>query len=65
MERMLEYIKKLSEINTDGVEPLTNVISNDVNVFREDIVNNNDMKEELLANAPEKYDGMFVVPKTV
>ena len=35
------------------------------NVFRDDIVTNSDMREQLLSNAPEQKDGMFVVPKTV
>ncbi len=34
------------------------------NVFREDVVTNSDTREELLANAPEQKDGMFMVPRT-
>jgi aspartyl-tRNA(Asn)/glutamyl-tRNA(Gln) amidotransferase subunit C len=34
------------------------------NVFREDVVINSDTREELLSNAPEEKDGMFVVPRT-
>lgn len=64
MGRMLDYIDKLGELNTEGVEPMTHVFPVQ-NVFREDIVTNSDAREELLANAPEQRDGMFVVPKTV
>ena len=35
------------------------------NVFREDIVTNGDDRQNILANAPEKKDGAFQVPKTV
>ena len=34
------------------------------NVFREDEVTNGDDRENILKNAPEEKDGMFVVPKT-
>ncbi len=64
MGRMLDYIDKLGELDTEGVEPMTHVFPVQ-NVFREDIVTNSDAREELLANAPEQRDGMFVVPKTV
>ena len=61
---MLDYIDKLSELDTEGVEPMTHVFPVQ-NVFREDIVTNSDTREQLLSNAPEQKDGMFVVPKTV
>lgn len=34
------------------------------NVFREDVVTNGDDREQMLANAPEKKDGTYMVPKT-
>ena len=64
MGRMLDYIDKLSELDTEGVEPMTHVFPVQ-NVFREDIVTNSDTREQLLSNAPEQKDGMFVVPKKV
>lgn len=63
MDRMLDYIDKLGELDTEGVEPATHIFPIQ-NVFREDIVTNSDMREELLAGAPEEKDGMFVVPRT-
>ena len=63
MGRMLDYIDKLSELDTTGVEPMSHVFPVQ-NVFREDVVTNGDEREALLANAPEQKDGMFVVPKT-
>ncbi len=65
MKRMLEYIKKLQEVDTEGTEPLTNIFSKGENVFREDRVVNEKMREKLLENAPEKENDMLVVPKTV
>ena len=63
MSRMLEYINKLGELNTEDVEPMSHVFPVE-NVFREDMITNSDIREQLLSNAPEQKDGMFMVPKT-
>lgn len=63
MENMLDYIDTLNELDTSGVEPMSHVFPVN-NVFREDVVTNEDDREEILANAPEAKDGAFVVPKT-
>ncbi len=63
MGRMLDYIDKLGELDTEGVEPMSHVFPVQ-NVFREDVVTNGDTREALLTNAPEQKDGMFMVPKT-
>ena len=63
MGAMLDYIDKLSELDTDNVEPMSHVF--DVsNVFREDEVVDAGMREALLSNAPEVKDDMYMVPKT-
>ena len=64
MGRMLDYIDKLNELDTSGVEPMSHVFPVN-NVFREDVVTNGDDHEAILKNAPEKKDGAFKVPKTV
>ncbi len=64
MGRMLDYIDKLGELDTEGVEPMSHVFSRD-NVFREDVVSNGDSRDEILLNAPGQKDGMFKVPRTV
>ena len=63
MGRMLDYIDKLGELDTTGVEPMSHVFPVH-NVFREDVVTNGDTRKQLLANAPEQKDGMFSVPRT-
>ncbi len=64
MAEMLDYIDQLNELDTEGIEPMSHVFPVH-NVFREDVVQNGDGKEETLANAPvEKSDG-FKVPKTI
>ena len=63
MGSMLDYIDKLNELDTTGVEPMSHVFPVQ-NVFREDVVVNGDDRENILKNAPEEKDGAFVVPKT-
>ncbi len=63
MGSMLDYIDKLGELDTTGVEPMSHVFPVQ-NVFREDVVTNGDMSEDILKNAPGEKDGMFIVPKT-
>ena len=63
MGSMLDYIDKLGELDTEGVEPMSHVFTVK-NVFREDVVTNGDVREEILKNAPGEKDGMFVVPRT-
>ena len=64
MASMLDYIDKLGELDTTGIEPMSHVFPAE-NVMREDVVTNGDGSEETLANAPERHDTSFVVPKTV
>lgn len=64
MERMLDYIDKLNELDTTGVEPMSHIFPI-TNVFREDVVTNGDGSKETLANAPSMKDGGFKVPKTI
>lgn len=63
MGSMLDYIDKLNELDTENVEPMSHVFPVD-NVFREDIVTNGDDREQMLANAPKKKEGTYMVPKT-
>lgn len=64
MERMLDYIDKLNELDTSGVEPMSHIFPVH-NVFREDVVTNGDDRENMLKNAPACKDGAYKVPKTV
>ena len=64
MGDMLDYIDKLNELDTTGVEPMSHVFPVN-NVFREDVVTNGDGSKETLANAPARKDGGFKVPKTI
>lgn len=64
MGNMLDYIDKLNELDTEGVEPMSHIFPVN-NVFREDVVTNKDDSDNILKNAPQKKNGSFMVPKTV
>ena len=64
MEKMLDYIDMLNELDTEGVEPMSHLFPVH-NVFREDEVINADSRKQILANAPEQKDGAFKVPRTI
>lgn len=64
LKKILAYMEKLEELDTDGVEPMSHVFPVQ-NVFREDIVEREDQREALFENAPQKKEGQYLVPKTV
>ena len=64
LESILSYMNHMNELNTDDIQPMSHAFPI-TNVYREDVVTNGDNREELLANAPVKKDGCFLVPKTV
>ena len=64
MQKMLDYVEKLDELDTENVEPLSHIFG-DTNVFREDVVANGDDRDNMLKNAPACKDGAYKVPRTV
>lgn len=64
MDEMIRYFDKLKELDTTNIEPASHILPVH-NVFREDRITNGNKREQMLANAPQKKDGTFVVPKTV
>lgn len=64
LEKMIGFVDKLNELDTSGVEPLLH-ISNNVNVFRADIVQGMCSHNEALKNAPLQDDQFFKVPKVI
>ncbi len=61
---ILNWIEQLAEVNTDGVEPLANVIQMPL-ILRTDAITDGACQDKVLANAPEHTQGFFVVPKIV
>ncbi|MGA1846185.1 Asp-tRNA(Asn)/Glu-tRNA(Gln) amidotransferase subunit GatC [Deferribacter abyssi] len=64
LNKILDYIHKLNELNTEGVEPTSHVLDI-INVFREDDVRDSLSNEEALQNAPDKDYGHFKVPRVI
>jgi len=62
LEKILEYIKQLEEIDTNEVPCTTRAIEV-INVFRKDEKLNFDCKEDILDLAPSREDEYFKVPK--
>lgn len=61
---VLAYVDQLQRVDTTGVPPTSHAISL-TNAFREDEQHEHLDPEAVLANAPEREDGSFVVPKVV
>lgn len=64
LNRMLSFVEKLNEIDTDQVEPLI-YITKDVNIMRKDEVIVSTTHQEALKNAPAKDSDYFRVPKVI
>ena len=64
LSSILNWVEQLNEVNTDNVEPLSNVSMAEL-LLREDKENAEDKSKEVLNNAPEVLENYFVVPKVV
>ena len=64
LEDILNFVKVLNDVNTDGVEESIGS-ANNVNVFRKDEIKEFGDREILLQNAPEQEDNMFRIPKVI
>ena len=64
LNRMLDFVSKLNELDTTNVEPLI-YMNDEKNVLREDEVKQTISQKEALSNAPKKDSDYFKVPKVV
>ncbi len=64
LQKILNLVQKLEEVNVDGVEPLI-YMTDEKNVLRKDVVNDMVTKEEALQNAPQRDSDYFKVPKVI
>lgn len=64
LQKILDLVEKLSEVNVDGVEPLI-YMTDEKNVLRKDEVSGMVSKAEALLNAPQKDSDYFKVPKVI
>ncbi len=61
---ILTFVEQLGEVDVDGVEPMTSVGDHTL-PRRADVVTDGGIPDKVLANAPEKDDGFFLVPRVV
>ena len=61
---ILDWIEQLREVDIEGVEPMTSVVSVTMKK-RADVVTDGGCPEKILANAPASEDNYFMVPKVV
>jgi aspartyl-tRNA(Asn)/glutamyl-tRNA(Gln) amidotransferase subunit C len=64
LNAMLAFVEQLSEVNVDGVEPMTSVMPMEMKK-RQDVVNDGEIADDVVANAPASENHFFLVPKVV
>jgi len=64
LNNILGWVEQLGEVDVSGVQPMTAVIPNHQRL-REDAVTDGDVRDKVLANAPQAEHGFFAVPKVI
>jgi len=64
LNAMLAFVEQLSEVNVEGVEPMTSVTPMTMKQ-REDAVTDGNIADDIVKNAPETRGHYFLVPKVV
>lgn len=64
MDGILAYVEKLNELDTDNIVPTSHAVPVE-NAFREDVVRPSIGVDNALANAPDRVEGFFRVPKVI
>ena len=64
LNSIFDFIKKLNELKTESVEPLTSIAETTLR-FREDEIRSENIREKILKNSPDENKDFFVVPKVV
>ncbi|BAI97044.1 glutamyl-tRNA amidotransferase subunit C [Sphingobium indicum IP26] len=64
LNNILGWVEQLGEVDVTGVEPMTAVIPNKLRL-RDDVVTDGNVRDRVLANAPQAEHGFFAVPKVI
>jgi aspartyl-tRNA(Asn)/glutamyl-tRNA(Gln) amidotransferase subunit C len=64
LNAILAFVEQLGEVNVEGVAPMTSVIPMEMKK-RPDVVNDGEIADEVVTNAPETQGHFFLVPKVV
>lgn len=65
IQKIIGWVDQLKDVDTDGVAPMNSVVESMTLPERDDVVTDGDIRDEILANAPDKLDEFFLVPKVV
>ena len=64
LNNILGWVEQLGEVDVTGVEPMTAVFPNHQRL-RDDVVTDGNVRDKVLANAPQAEHGFFAVPKVI
>ena len=64
LNAMLAFVEQLTEVDVSGVEPMTSVTPMEMKK-RQDVVNDGEIADDVIRNAPATEDHFFLVPKVV
>ena len=64
LNAIIGWVEQPGDVHTDGVEPLATVIDQKLRL-RDDAVTDGDIRDDVLANAPDAQHGFFAVPKVI
>ncbi|HEY8335455.1 MAG TPA: Asp-tRNA(Asn)/Glu-tRNA(Gln) amidotransferase subunit GatC [Tardiphaga sp.] len=64
LNAMLAFVEQLSEVDVEGVEPMTSVTPMEM-TRRADVITDGEIADKVIANAPMSEDHFFLVPKVV
>ncbi|GLR46907.1 Asp-tRNA(Asn)/Glu-tRNA(Gln) amidotransferase subunit GatC [Sphingomonas astaxanthinifaciens] len=64
LNNILGWVEQLGEVDTSGVEPLATVIDQKLRL-RDDVIDDGNVRDAVLQNAPDAQHGFFAVPKVI
>ena len=64
LSNIFKFIEKLNKANTENVKPLSSILDHSLR-SREDKVNDGNIRDQILENAPNKNEDFFIVPKVI
>jgi aspartyl-tRNA(Asn)/glutamyl-tRNA(Gln) amidotransferase subunit C len=64
LNSIIKWVEQLNEIDTTEVLPMTSSVNNTL-YLRKDVVNDGNIIDDILLNAPMTEDGFFLVPKVI
>tara|TARA_B110000285_G_scaffold113581_1_gene128861 strand:- start:205 stop:492 length:288 start_codon:yes stop_codon:yes gene_type:complete len=64
LSNIFKFIEKLNKANTENVKPLSSILDHSLR-YREDKVNDGNIRDQILENAPNKNEDFFIVPKVI